>query len=75
MTVKVRDQRTGKITVRASVLYTATFNHGKVEETFYALDHTHASEVAHEIAARRGLMFDAVQRKEKERESDDEKTT
>lgn len=40
--------------------YTATFNHGAIEETFYALDDSHASAVAHEIAARGRLCFDAV---------------
>jgi hypothetical protein len=41
--------------------YVATFNHGSREERFYALDDEHASRVAHEIAARWKLCFDAVQ--------------
>jgi hypothetical protein len=44
--------------------YVATFNHGAVEEKFFALDDAHASAVAHEIAARRSLCFDAVKKQE-----------
>ena len=40
--------------------YIATFNSGAIEERFFALDDAHASDVAHEIAARRKLLFDAV---------------
>lgn len=65
----------GVLVMRRTVPYIATFNHGAVEETFYALDDTHASEVAHEIAARGRLMFDAVKRIERSGESDDKKTT
>lgn len=71
----LRRNSRGVLVSRSTVPYMATFNHGAVEETFYALDDVHASEVAHEIAARRRLLFDHVQRIEKERESHDEKTT
>lgn len=49
------------MTERSTKLYIATFNHGSIEERFYALDDEHASRVAHEIAARRSLVFDALQ--------------
>jgi len=47
--------------VRSTKIYRATFNNGALEETFYAADDDHASRVAHEIAARNQITFDAVQ--------------
>lgn len=46
---------------RATRMYRATFNGGEIEETFFAADDEHASRVAHEIAARNRILFDAVQ--------------
>lgn len=58
----LRRNSRGVLVSRQTIPYIATFNHGAIEEHFYALDDVHASEVAHEIAARRRLMFDAVKR-------------
>lgn len=71
----LRRNSRGVLVSRSTVPYMATFNHGAIEEHFYALDDIHASEVAHEIAARRRLMFDTVQRIERSGGSDDKKTT
>lgn len=65
----LRRNSKGVLVATSTVLFVATFNHGAIEERFYALDSLHASEVAHEIAARRRLVFDGVQRLQKEPES------
>lgn len=70
----LRRNSRGALVWRSTVPYVATFNHGTIEESFYALDDVHASEVAHEIAARRRLMFDVVKRIERSGGSDDKTT-
>lgn len=54
----------GGMSMTSTKPYVATFNHGAIEEKFFALDDAHASAVAHEIAARRSLCFDAVKEQE-----------
>lgn len=49
-------------TDQISFAYRATFNNGSLEEVFLAADDAHASRVAHDIAIRKGVRFDAVQR-------------